>query len=76
MGYSKIVNKGNGKVVLVHQLNQDGSAYAEDITVEVQAGVDPSRIDHLTKQDGKIGTAGVYFTASEGDFSLVKFPEV
>jgi hypothetical protein len=75
MGYSKIVNKGNGKVVIVHQLDQDGKAYAEDVTVEVQAGVPESRVDYLAKQDGKVGTVSVNFTAQEGDFSNLKFPD-
>jgi hypothetical protein len=75
MGYCKIVNKGNGKVVAVHQLNQDGTAYAEDVEVRVQAGVDPRRVDWLAQQDGKIGTFNFSFTASDADPTNFKFPE-
>ncbi len=75
MGYSKVVDKGNGKVVIVHQLNPDGSGYAEDVTVEVQAGVDPGRVDWLAKQDGQVGTVSVSFSPASGDFSALKFPE-
>lgn len=75
MGLSKVVDKGDGKVVLVHQLDGNGTAYAEDITVEVQAGVSPSRLDWLSKQDGKIGVANVSFSAYEGDYSSLRFPD-
>jgi len=76
MGYCKVVSKGNGKVVLVHQLGVDSEAYAEDITIEVQAGVDPARVAYLASQDGAVGYASVGFTAATGDFSSIKFPEV
>lgn len=76
MGYSKIVNKGKGKVVIVHQLDGDGKAYAEDVTVEAQAGVPESRVEHLAKQDGAVGTVSVMFTPTTADTSGIKFPEV
>lgn len=76
MGLSKVKVLGPGKVKLVHQLNNDGTPYAEDVTVEVQPGVDPSRIDFLTKQDGKIGVASFSFSAYDNvDESQMKFPE-
>lgn len=74
MGFSKIVKVSDHEVRLVHQLNSDGSAYAEDITVTTPDEVDASRLAWLGDQDGKIGVASVAFTASEhsGD---IKFPE-
>lgn len=74
MGYSKIVDKGNGKVVFVHQLDQDGKAYAEDVTVETQAGV-ASRVEYFAKQDGAVGVVSVSFSPTTADTSSVKFPE-
>jgi len=75
MGYSKVVNKGNGKVVFVHQLDQDGKAYAEDVTVEAQAGVPESRVEYFAKQDGAVGVVSVTFTATSSDTSSIRFPE-
>lgn len=74
MGYSKVVNKGNGKVVFVHQLDQDGKAYAEDVTVETQAGV-PTRVEYFAKQDGVVGVVSVSFSPTSADTSGIKFPE-
>lgn len=76
MGLSKVVNKGNGEIVLVHQLDQNGKAYAEDITVKVQEGVDPSRLSYLASQDGKIGVANVTFSKYDQDFPDIQFPKV
>jgi len=75
MGYSKIANKGNGKVLAVHQLAEDGKAYAEDVEVTVQAGVDPSRVDWLAQQDGKIGVFSFSFSAADVDAANIKFPD-
>ena len=75
MGYSKVVNKGNGKVVFVHQLDGNGEAYAEDVTIEVQAGVPESRVEYYAKMDGRVGTVSVGFSPQDGDFSNIKFPE-
>lgn len=75
MGLSKAVKLGPGKVKFVHQLNNDGTPYAEDVTVEVQAGVPDGRIDFLEQHDGKVGVFSFsfspYATAPEG----IKFPE-
>lgn len=76
MGYCKVVNKGNGKVILVHQLDQAGNAYAEDVTIEVQRGGDPSRISYLSSLDGRVGMLSYSFTPTEMDTSSLKFPEV
>jgi hypothetical protein len=75
MGYCKIVNKGNGTVVAVHQLDGEGKAYAEDVTVSVQAGVPATRVDWLAQQDGKVGVFSFGFSAADGDHSNLKFPE-
>jgi hypothetical protein len=75
MGYSKVVNKGNGKVVIVHQLDQDGKPYAEDVTVEVQAGVDPHRVAGLASLDGKIGYLSYQFSPASPQPENIKFPE-
>jgi len=75
MGFSKVVNKGNGKIVLVHQLDQNGKAYAEDITIQVQEGVDPSRLAWWESKDGKIGAANVTLAIYDQVFPDLKFPE-
>lgn len=77
MGYSKVVVISERKVKFVHQLDSDGTAYAEDITIEIDETVDPSRIKYLVDQDGKIGYASFSFSAAaESDYlSVIKFPE-
>lgn len=75
MGYSKVVNQGNGKVVFVHQLNGDGSAYAEDVTVENQPGVSELRNEHLAKLDGKIGVVSYSFSLVDPQPEGLLFPE-
>ena len=75
MGLSKVVAKGNSKVVFVHQVGVDGKAYAEDITVELQPGVDPSRLAYWVNLDGKVGVASFSFTAYDQEFSGQMFPE-
>ena len=77
MGLSKVVRLENGRgVKLVHQLDQDGTPYAEDVTIEVQPGVDPSRLSYLLSKEGQIGVAGWNFVAEENvDHSGIKFPE-
>ena len=75
MGLCKVVRLENGRGVrLVHQLDQDGNAYAEDITVEVQEGVDPSRLSDLMAKDGKIGICSWYFSEDPVDPGSVTFP--
>jgi hypothetical protein len=76
MGLAKVVNKGNGKVVLVHQLGMDGVPYAEDVTIENQQGVPESRNDWLAKLDGKIGTVSYSFTPADPQPEGLLFPEV
>jgi hypothetical protein len=80
MGYSKVVKLANGRgVKFVHQLDQDGTAYAEDITVEVQPGVDPEeRLRFFLKADGAIGYASINFVRAVQDAASlreVRFPD-
>ena len=77
MGYSKVVAITERKVKFVHQLDSDGTAYAEDITIEIDETVDPSRLKYLVDQDGKIGYASVSFSAAteSEQNSTVRFPE-
>ena len=75
MGFSKVVNKGDGKIVLVHQLDQNGKPYAENITIELQPGVDPRRLAWWESQDGKIGVANVSFSVYDQVFPDLQFPE-
>ncbi len=75
MGLSKVVKLANGRgVKLVHQLDHDGSAYAEDITIEVQPGVDPERLSYLLSKEGTVGAASWGFTPADGVHGL-QFPE-
>jgi len=74
MGYSKLVKVSDRKVRFVHQLNSDGTAYAEDVTIELQEGVDPSRLAYLTAQDGKVGIASWSFSPADVPTDLL-FPE-
>lgn len=75
MGMSKVVPLANGRGVrLVHQLDTDGTPYAEDVTIEVQPGVDPERLSYLLSKAGTIGTASFGFTPMEGIQGLL-FPE-
>ena len=73
MGMSKVVAKADGKVVFVHQLNQDGTPYAEDVTIEAQEGVAAGRVD-WTAKDGQVGVISWTFTPYENVTGL-KFPE-
>ena len=73
MGFCKVVAKADGKVVFVHQLNSDGTPYAEDVTIEAQSGVAPGRVN-WTDRDGQIGTISWSFSPQENVTGL-KFPE-
>ena len=72
MGLSKVKKLGPGKVKFIHQLNPDGTAYAEDVTVESDV---PGRLDYFEKQDGKIGVLSFTFSESNPAPEGVKFPE-
>ncbi len=75
MGMSKVVPLANGRgVKLVHQLDSDGTPYAEDITIEVQPGVDPERLSYLLSKAGTIGAATYSFYPHDGVIGLL-FPE-
>jgi hypothetical protein len=75
MGSSKVRKISDRKVKFVHQLNADGSAYAEDVTIELQKGVDPGRLEYLASLDGQVGVVSYSFSPSPGDHSSLKFPE-
>lgn len=60
MGYSKIVKISDRKVRIEHQLNNDGTPYAEDVTLEIADSVNPSRLSYLV--DGSIGILSYSFT--------------
>lgn len=74
MGYAKVVKITDRKVRLEHQLNSDGTAYAEDVTIEVADSVDPSRIAWLTSQDGKVGIASFGFSPATYAVDGALFP--
>lgn len=74
MGLSKVVAKADGKVVFVHQLDQDGKPYAEDVTIEAQEGVAAGRVD-WTAKDGQIGVISWSFNAYDIAPEGLKFPE-
>lgn len=78
MGLVKVKKLADGKVKFIHQLDQDGKAYAEDVTIEVQKGVPASRIGYFAEQDGKVGVINYGFTAyddTEENWADLKFPE-
>lgn len=60
MGYSKIVKISDRKVRIEHQLNNDGTPYAADVTLEIADSVNPSRLSYLV--DGSIGILSYSFT--------------
>ncbi len=73
MGYCKVVASA-GRVKFVHQLDQNGEAYAEDVTIEAQPLVPLGRVDWADK-DGQVGTISWSFSPTTADTSSVKFPE-
>ena len=76
MGYSKVINKGNGRVEFVHQLDYTtGKPYGETIIVDVPEGVPASRNQWFADQDGKVGVVSLSFSPTTADTSSVKFPE-
>lgn len=74
MGFSKVVAKTDGRVVFVHQLNSDGTPYAEDVTIEAQPGVAAGRVD-WTSKDGQIGTISWTFNPYDPAPEGLKFPD-
>lgn len=72
MGYCKIKKIGPGKVRFLHQLNSDGTAYAEDVTIESEV---PGRLAYYEAQDGQVGVLNYSFSPVVGDHSSLKFPE-
>lgn len=75
MGYAKVVKVSDREVRLVHQLDNDGKPYAEDVTVTVPEEVDPSRISYLAGQDGKVGILSYSFSADANAPEDLLFPE-
>lgn len=74
MGYSKVVKVSNRQIRILHQL-ADGKPYAEDVTITIDEQVDPSRLDYLASQDGKIGVLYLSFSPSNPQPEGVTFPE-
>jgi hypothetical protein len=74
VGYAKVIKVSDRKVRLVHQLDNDGKPYAEDITIEVAESVNPSRLAYLTAQDGKIGVSSFGFRETDAPDNLT-FPD-
>ena len=75
MGLCKVVKLANGRgVKFVHQLDGDGLPYAEDITVELQPGVE-GRLAYLLDKVGQIGAASVSFVEYPGAGGGLSFPE-
>lgn len=74
MGLVKVRVIAPGKVKLVHQLGQDGKAYAEDVTIESDV---PGRLSHLEQHDGKVGTLSYGFSPypDENVPDGIQFPE-
>lgn len=75
MGYAKVVKVSDREVRFVHQLGQDGKPYAEDVTLSVPDGVDPSRIAYYANQDGKVGIVSYGFSPTADAVDGVAFPE-
>ena len=71
MGMSKIKVLGPGRVKALHQLNQDGTAYAEDVTIESDV---PGRLAYLESQDGKVGVFSFSFSADANAPEGLLFP--
>jgi len=72
MGMSKIKVLGPGRVKAVHQLNSDGTAYAEDVTIESDV---PGRLAWLEEHDGKVGIFSFSFRPDEHAPTGVLFPD-
>lgn len=75
MGMSKVVDMGEGEIRILHQLNSDGSAYAEDVTVKVQPGVGASRLSYLASQHGKVGVFSYSFSPYDPAPEGLLFPD-
>lgn len=72
MGMSKIKVLGPGRVKALHQLNQDGTAYAEDVTIESDV---PGRLAWLEALDGKVGVFTFGFNPDPNASEGVLFPD-
>lgn len=72
MGLVKCRVIAPGKVKFVHELGQDGEAYAEDVTIESDV---PGRLDYFAQQDGKVGTLSYGFTPVTNVPAGARFPE-
>lgn len=77
MGYAKVKKISDHKIKLLHQLHPDGTPYAENIIIELDESVDPSRLSYLASQDGKIGIASIAFSPSDESYISkdIQFPE-
>jgi hypothetical protein len=75
MGYAKVVKVSDREVRFVHQLDGDGKPYAEDVTLTIPEGVDPSRLAYYAEQDGKVGVISYSFSPANPAPASVAFPE-
>lgn len=75
MGYTKVIKESDHKIRLVHQLNNDGTPYAEDVTIETAESVDPARLSYLAQNDGAIGILSFSFSPADGVPEGIKFPD-
>jgi hypothetical protein len=72
MGSSKVKVIKPGEVKVLHQLNSDGTPYAEDVTIKSSV---PGRLAYLESQDGKIGVFLFSFSASSPEPEGLLFAE-
>lgn len=72
MGLSKIKVISPTKVKAIHQLNSDGTAYAEDVTIESEVA---GRLDYLKSQDGRVGVFSFSFSPYTAVPEGLKFPD-
>lgn len=72
MGLVKVKKLAPGKVKFIHQLNDDGTPYAEDVTVESSV---PGRLDYFEKQEGKVGVVNLSFSPYDTVPEGLKFPD-
>lgn len=73
MGFAKVEKISDHEVRFVHQLDNEGKPYAEDVILKLDESVDPSRLAYLAGQEGKVGTVSYSFRATERPES-VRFP--
>ena len=75
MGYAKVVKVSDREVRFVHQLDNDGTPYAEDVTLSVPEEVDPDRLSYYAEMDWKIGVISYTFSPADSNTEGLVFPE-